>query len=174
MKIRLMITAVVCGVMMLAGTQVKAQSEQDKAFLKKATEINVAEVDLGKLALQKSSNAGVRSFATRMVRDHTALEKKLTPYAEKCDVTPATSMNSEDQALYDHLKGVTGTEFDKAYVNAMDKGHHQALAAYKNEVSTTQDAKLKPVMEHGESVIAEHTRLADALSRKLGMQPAGA
>ena len=42
----------------------------DNDFLAKATEGGMKEVELGKLASQKASNADVKAFANRMVEDH--------------------------------------------------------------------------------------------------------
>jgi putative membrane protein len=46
-------------------------------FAKKAAVIGKAEVELGQIALANSSDKDVRSFATRMVEDHTAAAEEL-------------------------------------------------------------------------------------------------
>src|SRR5207249_11367061 len=44
---------------------------------------NEAEIKLGNLAKEKSTNADVKSFADQMVKDHTDADKKLTDLAKK-------------------------------------------------------------------------------------------
>src|ERR1700748_2657588 len=55
----------------------------DKAFVKKALEGNMAEVEMGKLALEKSSDDQVKQFAQRMVDDHGKMLDQLKPIAEQ-------------------------------------------------------------------------------------------
>ncbi|HEY5297103.1 MAG TPA: DUF4142 domain-containing protein [Verrucomicrobiae bacterium] len=52
-------------------------------FVWKAGTANLKEVRLSELALDKSQNSDVKSFARRMIRDHTAANKKLMKTAEK-------------------------------------------------------------------------------------------
>ena len=58
----------------------------DKAFVKKALEGSMAEVEMGKLALQKSSDDQVKQFAQRMVDDHSKMVDQLKPVAEQMGV----------------------------------------------------------------------------------------
>lgn len=169
-------TAVMSAVLGLALTtasvSVVAQSSGDKSFLEKGSQGNLAEVELAKLALKKSSNASVRSFAQRMIKDHEMLAKKMQPFLTQTGVQPSTKLNMEHQHLYNKLNGLDGAEFDKQYVEAMDKDHHEDLEDYQNEVSSTQDGSLKTAVQAGEKVIQEHTQMIDEISRKMGMEPA--
>lgn len=159
--------------LLLAGLPALAQSHSDKEFLDKSSQGNVTEVELAKLALQKSHNSQVRAFAQRMIHDHEMLARNMKPFVEHAGLQPSTSMNEEHQHVYDKLKGLSGAEFDKEYVEDMDKDHHEDLKMFQDEVNSTQDARLKAAVESGEKVIAEHTRMIDGISRKMGMTPAG-
>ncbi len=50
----------------------------------------------------------------------------------------------------------------------MDTDHHQTLQAFQSELSSTTDNAMKPTLKKGEKVVAEHTKMADSLSKKLG------
>jgi putative membrane protein len=160
--------------LVFAGLPAFAQSHSDKEFLEKSSQGNVAEVELAKLALEKSHNAQVRGFAQRMIHDHEMLARQMKPFVMQAGVQPSTSLDTEHQHLYNELKNLSGPEFDKQYVEAMDKDHHQDLKEFQDEVSSTQDMKLKQAVASGEKVIAEHTRMIDEISRKMGMNPTGA
>jgi predicted outer membrane protein len=67
---------------------------------------------------------------------------------------------------------LTGNAFDKAYMEAMEKAHHEDLAAFQHEASSAGDPHLKKVVAEGEKVIAMHTEMADKLAQKLGVQVA--
>ena len=96
------------------------------------------------------------------------LETKMKPFADKAGVTPATELNSEHQAVYDKLNGLSGADFDKAYVEAMQKDHHEDMTKFQNQVSSTKDVSFKKTLVQGEKVVAMHTKMVDGMSGKMG------
>ena len=156
-------------VLLLASVAASAQSSSDKKFLETDSQGNVAEVELAKLALNKASNSEVKAFAQKMVHDHELLATKMKPFLDKAGVQPSGSLNTTHQRLFNKLNGLSGAEFDKEYVSAMDKDHHEDLAEFKKEIASTQNAELKNAVESGERVIQEHTAMIDALSKKMGL-----
>src|SRR5215213_2410815 len=80
------------------------------------------DIDAGKLAASKSENKEVKAFAETMVRDHTAVNDKATALAKKLGVTPeesatSKSLKEDGDKMMAKLKGMSGAEFDKAYVD---------------------------------------------------------
>src|SRR5215469_12896141 len=55
---------------------------QDKIFLRKAMEADLAEIQLGKLAAEKASADDVKTFGQKMVDDHTLQNNSLAPLAK--------------------------------------------------------------------------------------------
>jgi len=66
------------------------QDMQDKAFLRKAAEGGMAQVQLGQLAQQKASSQDVRQFGEKMVQEHSQLNDQLKPIAEQQGVLIST------------------------------------------------------------------------------------
>lgn len=149
-----------------------AQSHSDKEFFEKASQGNVTEVEMAKLALKKSQNADVRAFAKRMIHDHQVLGKKMAPLMAEAGIKPSYSLNTEHQELYNKLNGLSGEEFNKQYVEAMDKDHHQDLKDFQEEVNSTQVPQIKSTVEAGEAVIRQHTEMIDGLADKMGVPKA--
>ena len=147
-------------------------NDTDKSFIADASQGDLTEIKLSQLALSKSSNGNVKTYAQKMIDDHTMLETKMKPFADKAGVTPATDLNSEHQAVYDKLNGLSGTDFDKSYVEAMDKDHHEDLTKFKSELGTTKDPEFKKTVAQGTKVVAMHTKMIDGISRKMGQTPA--
>lgn len=156
----------------LATMAAQALDDTDKSFIADASQGDLTEIKLSQLALSKSSNADVKTYAQKMIDDHTMLETKMKPFADKAGVTPATDLNAEHQSVYDKLNGLSGTDFDKAYVEAMDKDHHEDLTKFKSEMGATKDPAFKKTVAQGTKVVAMHTRMIDGLSRKMGQTPA--
>ena len=168
MKTQLICSMVLGSACLFATVHASAQSDADKTFLTDAAQSDFNEITLSKLAEQKSTNPQVKSFAEKMVTDHNMLEAKMKPYVEKWGLTPPTALDSDHQGVYDQLNGMSGADFDKQYMQAMDADHHKALDLFKQEESTTTNSSFKAAVKHGESVVAQHTKMADQLAPKVG------
>jgi putative membrane protein len=172
MKIHCMVTMSACSVLvagtLLSSTLAKAAtSDSDKQFLSMAAQSDVNEIKLSQLAQTKASSPQVKAFANKMVADHTKLETQMKPFATKWDLTPPAGLDPDHQAIYDRLSGLSGPEFDKAYMTAMDQDHHKALDAFTTEAQTTQDPQFKAAVMKGKAVVAGHTKMADNLQGKM-------
>jgi putative membrane protein len=169
------LAAACCLMVPMAFTAAHAQSndtDQDKTFLMKASQGGMAEVQLGQLAADKAKSPQVKAFGEKMVRDHTTLDNELKPFADRAGVPPPTGVSEEDQAEMDKLKGLSGAEFDKAYVADMLKDHKHDQEAFQQEIASTQNAKLKMAVEHGLKVIDQHLAIITRIANKMGVQAA--
>lgn len=133
------------------------------------SQVNTAEIAVGKLAESKSTNAGVKQFAAMMIKDHTAAEAKLKAIvdAEKGRIAgPAVS--PQDAALKQKLQAASGAAFDKMYVQAMVEGHTAALKAQQAYAKSGDNAALKAFAADMSKAVAMHLQHAEALASKLG------
>jgi putative membrane protein len=142
-------------------------TNQDKQFLTNASQSNYDEIQLGKLAEQKATTAGVKTFGRRMVTDHTRLTEKMKPFATEWGVQPPASLSSDAQSAYDKLKGLSGKDFDKEYIDDMVTDHTKDLDAFDSELNSTQNAKFKAAVAQGKTVIATHKTMAESLQKKM-------
>jgi putative membrane protein len=149
------------------------QDMQDKAFLRKAAEGGMAEIQLGKLAAEKASAEDVKAFGKKMVDDHTQLNDNMAPIAQSKGVALPRKMSKADQAEYDKLSMLSGDAFDKEYIAYMVKDHHADLREFRNEATSTSDPDLKAVVDKATQVIHNHMVLADKLAHDKGIAAPG-
>jgi putative membrane protein len=150
-----------------------AQDMQDKAFLRKAAEGGMAEVQLGKLAAEKASAEDVKAFGQKMVDDHTRLNNDMAPIAQSKGVALPKKMSKADQAEYDKLSSLSGDAFDKEYIAYMVKDHHADLREFRTEATSTNDPELKAAVDKASQVIHEHMVHADKLAQDKGIATPG-
>ena len=55
----------------------------------------------------------------------------------------------------------------------MDMDHHATLDAFKQEESSTTNTQLKASVAKGERVVAQHTAMADRITKKMGATSSG-
>jgi putative membrane protein len=145
------------------------QVMQDKMFLRKAAQGGIAEVKLGQLAAQKGSSDDVKAFGQKMVEDHTKLNLEMAQVADAMGVMLPKSMNKEDQAEYDRLNALSGSDFDIEYLSFMVKDHHKDLHEFRIEAASPTDPALDNEVVKAQSVIHDNTVMVDKLARAKGI-----
>ena len=118
-------------------------SSQDKNFVMQAGQIGMLEVQLGRLAVQRGSSAGVKQYGQEMVEEHTRANQELMQLVMQKGVKLPTEMSTQNKALMDRLSGLSGTSFDSAYKQAMIESHNQAIALFQAQSQQGQDPELK-------------------------------
>ena len=137
----------------------------DKAFVSKALQGGMAEVQLGQLTLQKSSNDQVKQFAQRMIDDHTKLGEQMKPVAKQLDVSEPKSISKKDKSTIAKLEALSGPAYDQAYIKDMVKDHKQDLSEFQTEASSGQDQTVKDAASQGSKVIAQHLQMIQQIAK---------
>jgi putative membrane protein len=114
------------------------KSVTPESFASQAAIIGKAEIELGQMALKNTQDQNVRAYAQRMVKDHSAADKKLQAIAAKENLQLPQSLDPEHESLKTKLQGLKGEEFDRAYVQAMAKGHDKAVALFESASQAPQ------------------------------------
>ena len=93
-------------------------------FVQQAVVGNLFEVESSMLALDRSQNATVKTFAKSMVDDHSAAGVKLADAVDQAkQARPPLKLDARHQAILDDLAAKKGADFDKLYVEAHHKAH---------------------------------------------------
>jgi len=135
---------------------------------------NNADIEGGRLAASKSTNAKVKEFANRMITDHGGVNKAATALVTKLGVTPEENPASRQQTesgaqVRQTLQGKSGAEFDRAYI-ANEVTYHENLLGAIDKVllPSVQNAELKGLLEQTRPAVAAHLKHAQELQTSLG------
>jgi putative membrane protein len=124
----------------------------DRNFVEQLTYAGAAEVELGKLAVERASNAEVRKFGQMMIDDHTKAGNELKQIAMQFHVPQPAGID----------------EFDKAYMDAMVDGHEDVADALEARVDEKdRTGVLKGDIPRGTNVKPESAD--DSLEASLNM-----
>ena len=140
----------------------------DEEFLRKATEADLAEVSLGRLAAQRAHRNEVKEFSQALVADHSKSLNEYLALAGKKRWEPARQMDEKHQALSQKLAGLKGEDFDREYLKAMVHGHKEAVAMYEAQAQGAKDEDLKAHVTKGLPTIKKHLQMAQQLSGEKG------
>ena len=149
-----------------------AGSAPDHSFYRHIAEGGMAEVDLGKLAEQKSTDPKVKSFAAMMVKDHTEANQKLESLASSKQITLPKSLSTADTATRTKLEALSGESFDKSYVESQLKDHEKTVHLLKQEISSGQDADAKAFAQSVLPTVEHHLQAVRTLANEEGVKSA--
>jgi len=155
-------------------TTAPSGSPSDAEIAATVTAANDTDIQNGQLAMSKSANAEVKAFAKEMVAAHTQLNEQGSALLSKLSVTPSdnptsTSIRTGGETTRASLNGLSGADFDKAYINAEVDLHQAVLDQLDNTlIPSAQNAELKELLQKARPTIQAHLDHAKSLKSKLG------
>ena len=141
--------------------------EDDSEFLVDAAEIDLAEIEIGKLAQQKSTNPSVKSLGKMLVDAHEKSAAELKTLADSKNFSLPTSVTEDGKEAYDKLNKETGTDFDKKFVDGAVDAHEKAIDKFKIAAENANDAEIKAWASKNVNTLREHLQHAKLLKEEI-------
>ena len=141
--------------------------EDDSEFLVDATEINLEEIEIGKLAQTKSTNPEVKKFGKMLVDEHTKSADEVKAIAQSRNFSLPTSITEEGKDEYDKLNEKTGVDFDKKFADMMVDGHEKAIDKFKKASEHATDQEIKTWASNNVATLTAHLQHAKQLKESL-------
>ncbi len=143
-------------------------SQSDERMLKQIAEANLAEISAGKMAQDKAQSDEVKSFAKKMVDDHTKALDDLKQLAQSKGVTLPSEPDKQHMAMEKKLQALSGEKFDKQYLQqAGDRAHKETHRLLQRASSRAEDSDLKNYASKVIATVESHQQMAKDTSRNL-------
>jgi putative membrane protein len=91
------------------------------------------EIALAQLALETSSRGRIKSLAQRLLSDHDTANQQLRELATLKQVDWRAGPDKAQKATYARLSMLSDSQFDRAYLEEMLRGHRMAIATFRRE-----------------------------------------
>jgi len=156
---RLFLTAAVATALSVSAQSAFAAdgaSAQDKAFVAKVSQGGMFEVAAGEVAADQGSTQDIKDQGTTEAHDHKLVGDALKTAASSAGIEFSTTLNDTFQAQVDHLKGLSGTAFDAAYLKAMADIHAKDGAAFAKESTAGSNPELKSFAMATHRIVVRH------------------
>ncbi|HEX7316482.1 MAG TPA: DUF4142 domain-containing protein [Pyrinomonadaceae bacterium] len=146
-------------------------SSDDRKFMMMAATGGMAEVEMARLALEKSSNDAVKQYAQKMIDDHTAANNELMQVASMKGVTLPAQPDAKQMAMMMKMQKLSGMEFDMMYVKeAGVKGHEGMEKLFMKESMGGKDMNAKAFASKTLPTVRMHLQMArDMMTSMKGM-----
>jgi len=174
MKVLTIISLVAAALVALTGpaaAQIQLVNEADREFVSKAATGGTAEVELGRVATQRAVRPSVRSFAERMVADHGRANAELAALARRKGLDVPTALEPSQQAMRDRLSGLSGPDFDRAYMSEIVRDHTEDIALFERAPEISSDPDLKAWATRSLPMLRDHLALARQVNSEVVLGP---
>jgi putative membrane protein len=159
-----------CGMMR---TETKTAAEQakpltDGEIAAVVHALNQGEIRQAELALQKSRNPEVIATAQTIITDHRDMDRQTMALAGVANIQPqenelSRSLRKQSQEMDKKLSELSGSEFDRAYLEGQAKMHKQAIDTVQNDLlPAAQDPRVRRLLTAAVPKLESHQQEAVA------------
>ncbi len=143
-------------------------NDADETFVEDAAMSNLAEIELGELALTKGTDSLVRIFAENMVNDHAIAQDELSDIANTDDdVDWPANLDDEHQSIWDALSQLEGYSFDSAYIASQVTAHEKAVQLFQRSRDNGRNPVVRNYIDKYLPKIEMHLEMADSIKTVL-------
>ncbi|HEX6058558.1 MAG TPA: DUF4142 domain-containing protein [Gemmatimonadaceae bacterium] len=133
---------------------------------------NTADIETGRLAVERGHSKEVRDFGAMLVRDHEAVRQMGRDLAARLGVTPTPPADGSGAAAHAaaiaSLRTKSGAEFDHAFLRHEVEFHRGVIDAVETTLlPAIRNAELKALVEKVAPAFRAHMLAADHLDRQL-------
>lgn len=117
------------------GTSGDVVSAGDRDFVEDMAIGGMAEVELGRMAMERAASPEVKRFGDMMVKDHSKAGDELKQVAMQHSIPMPAGLDQKHQDLKTTLSNLRGAEFDREYMKAMVDGHEDVVDRLQTRAS---------------------------------------
>jgi putative membrane protein len=144
----------------------------DEGFLIQAAYANYSEINLGRLAERKATDASIRSFGMHMIDDHSASMEDLTKLAKKKGIQLPSGPDDAQNKKEGRLSEKSGADFDRMYIKIMVEDHVNAVSLFKEYSEHAADLDIRAWAQTTLPTLRDHLETARALDALIAGQGA--
>ncbi|GAC1340712.1 MAG: DUF4142 domain-containing protein [Beijerinckiaceae bacterium] len=136
-------------------------------FVNEVAMSDMFEIQSSKLAAEKG-DAATKTFAQKMVTDHTKTSEELKSMVSGGKVEGAklpTAMTSSQQSMLDKLKSQNGGDFNKQYHSDQVSAHKDAVSLFERYGKAGDNAALKDWANKTLPALQAHLKMAQDLDK---------
>ncbi|QNA98612.1 DUF4142 domain-containing protein [Massilia sp. Se16.2.3] len=139
-------------------------SKADSKGIMDMAMVNMAEIEMGKLAQSKSQSAEVKTYAQQMIDDHTKGLQEVQTVAQAKGITLPTELDAKHKAMSAKLAKLSGDAFDREYMKVGGvASHKEAHALLKKNEKSAKDADVKGLATKMMPTVEQHLKAAQQM-----------
>jgi len=143
------------------------ESKKDDAdFMMDASECNLMEIQLGKLAQKNAVSSEVKKLGKTLEKHHSNAQKDLQGLADKKQVSLPAMLSGDGKETENNMTSKTGTEFEREYCDKTVKSHEDIIKKFEKASLDAEDPELKNWAATMLPTLREHLDMAITCQKK--------
>jgi len=143
-----------------------AATGADARQLKRLAETDLAEIEAGKVAAQKATNADVKKFGQQMIDDHGRQLAEIRKLAQAKNVELPSTPEGKHKRAVERLQSLSGADFDRRYMRMQVAAHRDAGKMVERAARHASDPDLKAAAQKAAPGIQDHLKKAEDLAAR--------
>jgi putative membrane protein len=159
--------------MMSGATAVNPTPASDPEILNAIMTFNTEEMNLSKLAREKTRTPRVKKFAETMFQEHARSNDRMASFRTQQNLQlqetrKSMKVKSKSHNTLENLQAKSGTEFDRAYMDAQVNLHRETLQAIEADyLQKTQNTHLRSMLQKTKTDVQHHLQQAQEIRANL-------
>jgi predicted outer membrane protein len=151
------------------GAERRAQSGYtgSNEFLIEAMQDAMAEIQICELAIEKSSNQEVRTYAQSMIDEHGKMGRELEKLAADKKLDVPREIRPEQEMTVEELSSLSGRDFEQRWIQYNIDVHERDIKVFRHYAADEPDADIKAMAKKHGDIFGKHLKLAHELGKKL-------
>ncbi len=156
-----------------AEAKVADKMPSDAEITKIVGTTNEGEIELARLAKEKSQNEEIKTYAEHMINEHTSNNKNSMQLVRKLNIKPVKNdkseeMKNESKTAMAKIKKLKGKEFDKAYIDSQVNIHQKVLTDLDEMlIPAAKNPELRALLENTKLSVSKHLDQAKKIQSSL-------
>lgn len=140
----------------------KGEIDTKAELLQRLHHVNLREIAMGQLALEKTDDPQVREYARMLIDDHTRGDEKVRAHADELGVEL-----TRPQLQFPQLQRLSGDEFDRTFLRQNVRVHGQLIERLQAFQPQLEDPELQEELQAAIDHLRQHREQAMATLQRL-------
>jgi predicted outer membrane protein len=136
-------------------------------FLIQAMQDSMAEIQICEIAIEKSANEDVKSFAQSMIDEHGRMGREMEELASQKQLAVPREIRPEQEMTVEELASLDGRDFEQRWIQYNIDVHERDLKVFSHYAGEEPDAEIKKMAENGARMLGQHLKMAHDVGKKL-------
>lgn len=156
-----------------ASTGMDAESLRDSQIMEVLKSVDQAEIEQATLAVNRAKDPRVKTFAERMIDQHSRSLKEGAAFMHTANIAPEDStlagqLQTKTGQTLQTMRGIDNSMFDSTYMAAQVKQHQEVLDLLdKRMIPSADNADLKASLKDTRAMVSNHLTEAQSVLSNL-------